>query len=140
MRVEPAPSPSTLSSRQPCFRSRSKTDPTARDDSSGHHQGHHHAAGHSASRRSVDFAARHRASNSLSFTAASPLSSESFSNPALAGFSPRKVAAFKSAARSHAHSASTATPSSNHHSASSIPKLLLQTPRTTRDLDLQSPS
>ncbi|KAI1957349.1 hypothetical protein LOZ58_005719 [Ophidiomyces ophidiicola] len=142
MRVEPAPSPSTLSSRQPCFRSRSKTDPTARDDSSGHHH-HHAAAGHSASRRSVDFAARHRASNSLSFTAASPLSSESFSNPALAGFSPRKVAAFKSAARSHAHSASTsttATPSSNHHSSSSIPKLLLQTPRTTRDLDLQSPS
>ncbi|EEP82032.1 predicted protein [Uncinocarpus reesii 1704] len=53
--------------------------------------------------------------------------SEGFSNPALAGFSPRKIAALKAGSRPGP-------------SSSSIPTLLLQTPRTARDVDLQSQS
>ncbi|TPX25295.1 hypothetical protein DIZ76_010746 [Coccidioides immitis] len=133
-----------------CSRSRSQTDPSAR------HHHHHHPPGPSVrDRRSVDFASpthRHKPA-SLQFNPASPLSSESFSNPALASFSPRKVAALKSGARAGVVSSSTSnttsssfffstsnTTSSSFFSSSSIPKLLLQTPRAARDLDLQSQS
>ncbi|KMU88168.1 hypothetical protein CIHG_05339 [Coccidioides immitis H538.4] len=134
-----------------CSRSRSQTDPSAR------HHHHHHPPGPSVrDRRSVDFASpthRHKPA-SLQFNPASPLSSESFSNPALASFSPRKVAALKSGARAGVVSSSTSnttsssfffstsntTSSSFFSSSSSIPKLLLQTPRAARDLDLQSQS
>nr|KMM64477.1 hypothetical protein CPAG_00829 [Coccidioides posadasii RMSCC 3488] len=140
-----------------CSRSRSQTDPSAR-----HHHHHHHPPGPFVrDRRSVDFASpthRHKPA-SLQFNPASPLSSESFSNPALASFSPRKVAALKSGARAGVVSSSststsnTTTTSSSFFfstsntasssffsSSSSIPKLLLQTPRAARDLDLQSQS
>ncbi|KMP01980.1 hypothetical protein CIRG_02119 [Coccidioides immitis RMSCC 2394] len=134
-----------------CSRSRSQTGPSAR------HHHHHHPPGPSVrDRRSVDFASpthRHKPA-SLQFNPASPLSSESFSNPALASFSPRKVAALKSGARAGVVSSSTSnttsssfffstsntTSSSFFSSSSSIPKLLLQTPRAARDLDLQSQS
>ncbi|KMU79868.1 hypothetical protein CISG_07940 [Coccidioides immitis RMSCC 3703] len=105
-----------------CSRSRSQTDPSAR------HHHHHHPPGPSVrDRRSVDFASpthRHKPA-SLQFNPASPLSSESFSNPALASFSPRKVAALKSGARA---------------GGCVLLHLLLQTPRAARDLDLQSQS
>ncbi|WEW60448.1 hypothetical protein PRK78_005934 [Emydomyces testavorans] len=117
MRLEAASSSTvtTLTSRQQdnriCCRNRSQTDPMVNDSTETL----------ARNRRSIDFVSqRHKPSNSLQFTNASSLSSESFSNPALANFSPRKIA-FTSASRTGA--------------SSSIPTLLLQTPRTSRDLD-----
>ncbi|KAK2753705.1 hypothetical protein FQN55_000068 [Onygenales sp. PD_40] len=82
-------------------------------------------------RRSFDSAARlsTAASSSLAVLAStsSPISPDNLSDPAFAAFSPRKIHALKSPART--------TPTS-------IPTLLLQTPRTqtTRDLDTLSPT